>query len=159
VLRRKDIIDDRKRIVLNLAFPRNVDPRLRSCREIRLYDLDDLAKSVGPTPLDQELIASERLIEAEAERFNRWLVATRLTPTLAGIYRWAEEVREEEVDLALRRLSELSAKEKKVVEVMSRRLVSKLMAPHAAFAKQSGGELEQPERLKLLQSIFGEEGD
>jgi len=159
VLRRDDVPDDRRRIILDLAFPRNVDPRLKSCKVVRLYDLDDLAKSVGPSPHDGDLAESERLIQTEAERFNRWLVATRLTPTLAGIYKWAEGIREEEVELALRRLSELSPKERKVVEVMSRRLVSKLMAPHAAFAKQRGNVLDQPERLRLLQSIFGEEGD
>ena len=156
VLKKNDVADDRKRIILDLAFPRNVDPRLKSCNLVRLYDLDDLAGAVGPIPHDQGLEASERLIQAEAERFNRWLVATRLTPTLAGIYRWAEVVREDEVGLALRRLSGLSEKERKVVEVMSRRLVSKLMAPHAAFAKQGGDELNQPERLRLLKSIFGE---
>ena len=155
VLRRKDVPDDRKRIILDLAFPRNVDPSLKSSRLVRLYDLDDLARAVGPTRTGPELEASEALIEAEAERFNRWLVATRLTPTLAGIYRWAEAIREDEVVLALRKLTDLSDKEKRVVEVMSRRLVSKLMAPHATFAKQKGSALEQPERLRLLNSIFG----
>ena len=156
VLKKNDVPDDRKKIILDLAFPRNVDPRLKSCNLVRLYDLDDLAEAVGPIPRVKELEASERLIEEEAIRFSRWLVATRLTPTLAGIYRWAEAVREEEAELALRRLSGLSDKERKVVEVMSRRLVSKLMAPHAVFAKQGGDALEQPERLRLLKSIFGE---
>jgi glutamyl-tRNA reductase len=156
-IRAKDVPDDRRRIVLDLAFPRNVDPRLKSCRFVKLYDLDDLAKAVGHSPKVGPLAATEDLIAMEAEKYNRWLVATRLTPTLAGIYRWAEAIREDEVDLALRRLSGLSEKERKVVEVMSRRLVSKLMAPHASFAKQRGTELEQPERLRLLKSIFGDD--
>jgi len=157
-LRKRDVPDERRRIVLDLAFPRNVDPRLRSCSQVKLFDLDDLAAAVGPLPRDSGLERSERLVAAEAERFNRWLVATRLTPTLGAIYKWADDVREEELQLALRRLSGISGKERKVVEVMSRRLVSKLMAPHAAFAKQEGEELDQPERLKLLSSIFGERG-
>jgi glutamyl-tRNA reductase len=157
LLHRRDVPDDRKRIILDLAFPRNVDPGLKSSGLVKLYDLDDIAKAVGPLLADPELEASERLVAAEAERFNGWLVATRFTPTLAGIYRWAETIREDEVGLAIRRLPGLSEKERRVLEVMSRRLVSKLMAPHAAFAKQKGGEMEQPERLRLLESIFGED--
>jgi glutamyl-tRNA reductase len=86
-------------------------------------------------------------------------MASRLTPTLPGIYRWAEDIREEEMQLALRRLPRLSEKDRRVVEAMSRRLVSKLLAPHAAFAKQQGGGLSQADRLRLLGSVFGGEGE
>jgi glutamyl-tRNA reductase len=155
VLKKGDLPDDRKRVILDLAFPRNIDPSIKSSDLIRLYDLDDLAVQARSLPKSEKLAASEKLIAAEAERFNRWLMASRLTPTLAGIYRWAEDIRDEETQLALRRLSWLSERDRRVVEAMSRRLVSKLLAPHAAFAKQQGGGLSQADRLRLLESVFG----
>jgi len=157
VLKKGDLPDDRKRVLLDLAFPRNIDPSIKSSDLIRLYDLDDLAVKARSLPKSEKLAAGEKLLAAEAERFNRWLMASRLTPTLPGIYRWAEDIREEETRLALRRLSRLSERDRRVVEAMSRRLVSKLLAPHAAFAKQQGGGLSQADRLRLLESVFGGE--
>ena len=157
VLKKGDLPDDRKRVILDLAFPRNIDPSIKSSDLIRLYDLDDLAVQARSLPRSEKLAAGEKLLAAEAERFNRWLMASRLTATLPGIYRWAEDIREEETQLALRRLSQLSERDRRVVEAMSRRLVSKLLAPHAAFAKQKGGGLSQADRLRLLESVFGGE--
>jgi len=158
VLKKGDLPDDRRRVLLDLAFPRNIDPAIKSSDLIRLYDLDDLAVQARSLPKSEKLAAGEKLLAAEAERFNRWLMASRLTPTLPGIYRWAEDIREEEMQLALRKLPRLSEKDRRVVEAMSRRLVSKLLAPHAAFAKQQGGGLSQADRLRLLGSVFGGEG-
>jgi glutamyl-tRNA reductase len=155
VLKKGDIPEDRKMVILDLAFPRNIDPSMRSSDLIRLFDLDDLAAQARSLPKSERLAAGERLLAAEAERFNRWLIASRLTPTIPGIYRWAEEIRDEETQLALRRLSQLSERDRRVVEAMSRRLVSKLLAPHAAFAKEQGGGLSQADRLRLLESVFG----
>ncbi len=157
VLKKGDIPDDREKVLLDLAFPRNIDPSMKSCEFLRLYDLDDLAAHSRSLPKSKNIVEIERYIRAEAERFDRWLIASRLTPMLGGIYRWAENIREEETNLALRRLSQLSGRDRRIVEAMSRRLVSKLMAPHAAFAKQQGGGLSQKDRLRLLESVFGKE--
>jgi glutamyl-tRNA reductase len=159
VLKEGDLPNDRKRVLLDLAFPRNIDPAIRKSSGLtRLYDLDDLAAQARSLPKSEKLAAGEKLLAAEAERFNRWLTASRLTPTLPGIYRWAEDIREGETQLALRRLPRLSERDRRVVEAMSRRLVSKLLAPHTAFAKQQGGGLSQADRLRLLGSVFaGEE--
>jgi len=155
VLKRGDLPDARKKVVLDLGFPRNVDPALKSSRLIHLFDLDDLAAHAR-LPNGATRSSAERLAKAEAERFYRWLTATRLNPMLANIYRWAESIREDETGLALRRLPRLSGKDRRVLEAMSRRLVSKLMAPHAAFVKRQE-EVGQTERLRLLESIFGRE--
>jgi glutamyl-tRNA reductase len=157
VLKKGDVPDDKKRVLLDLAFPRNIDPSMKSSDFLRLYDLDDIAGHAKSHPKSKNFLVTEKFITSEAERFNRWLIASRLTPMLAGIYRWAENIREAETELALRRLSQLSERDRRVVEVMSRRLVSKLMAPHAAFAKQQGGGLSQRDRLQLLESVFGKE--
>ena len=76
---------------------------------------------------------------------------------MANIYRWAEDIRSSETQVALRKLSDPSEKERSVVEAMSKSLVSKLIAPHASFVKQPSGEITQAEKLRLLESVFGPE--
>ncbi len=157
VINKGDLLDKRKLVVLDLAFPRNIDPAFKTSRFIELYDLDDLAIHARSMPQNAASTASEKLIHDEAEKFTRRLVASRLSPTLANIYRWAENTRSSETRVALRKLPNLSESEKKVVEAMSRSLVSKLLAPHTAFVKQPGDEITQVEKLRLLESVFGPE--
>jgi len=157
VLTRRNVSGNGRKVILDLGFPRNVDPALRDSKFIRLYDLDDVASWTG-SEKRKGLELAERLVEEEARRFNAWLTATRLTPTLATIYKWAEGIRKEEAALALRRLDSLTPRQRTIVEAMTKRLTGKLMAPHATFVKGRGIGDDQAERLRLLESIFQEGG-
>jgi glutamyl-tRNA reductase len=157
VIKNGDLQVERKIVLLDLAFPRNIDPAIKTSSFIELYDLDDLAIDARSIPQKTTFAASERMISDEAERFARRLVASRLSPTLGNIYRWAEDIRSSETRIALGKLPNLSEREGKVVEAMSRSLVGKLLAPHATFLKQSGGEIAQVAKLRLLESVFGPE--
>lgn len=153
VLSTKDVPDTGRRVVLDLGFPRNVDPAVKSLPSVELLDLDDVASMAGRSN-DGLRLALQKAVDAEAVRFNAWLTATKLNPALATIYKWAEEVRANEASSALRRLPKLSERERRVVEVMSRRIVSRLMAPHAEFVKGDSSPEAQQKKLRLLEEIF-----
>jgi glutamyl-tRNA reductase len=159
LLKKGDLSEGRRRVILDLAFPRNIDPAL-SGASTEVYNLDDLARifaprSESPAP---EARRAEQLVLEEAERFSRWLLASKQSSSLAEIYRWAESLRYEETDAVLRRLPGLSAREREVVQAMSKRLVSKLMARPTRFAKSSSPELPQDQRLDIVQRVFEQEG-
>ncbi|MGD0637426.1 MAG: glutamyl-tRNA reductase [Nitrososphaerales archaeon] len=154
VIKRGDLPDERKLVLLDLAFPRNIDPALKNSGAIELYDLDDLAVRAKSVPRAPAFAAGEKMVREEAERFTSRIVASRLSPILAIIYRWAEDIRSSEADVALRMLPNLSESERKVLEAMSKSIVGKLLAPHTAFAKQPGGEISQAERLRMLETLF-----
>ena len=152
-----DLPRDRRMVVLDLGFPRNVDPSIKRSDLTKLYDLDAIAEWAlrGGRRGNGR---AESLAEEEARRFVAWLTASRLTPTLANIYRWGEKIREEETLAALRKLPDLSERERGIVESLSRRITGKLLSPHAAFVKEVGSEGDQRERLLLLETIFGGDG-
>lgn len=158
VLKRGDL-DGRKRVVLDLAFPRNVDPALNS-GATEVYNLEDLAKLLtNPSPAGPEAARAEEMVAAEAEEFSRWLLASRQSSAVSLVYRWAEETRKREAEAALRRLPNLSPRERKVVEAMAKRLVSKILAPPTSFAKRSSPDLPQEQRLELVRRIFDQGED
>ncbi len=161
VIRQGELADDMPRVLLDLAFPRNMDPRLKNFRSIELYNLDDLAADADARSRHAATFTKQarRMIDEEAARFGRWLTASRLSPTIASLYRWAEDARNSEFNFALRRLADVSPRQRKVVEAMSRRLVSKILAPAATFAKESSENLSQTERLRILSEIFANRGD
>lgn len=159
VLKKGDLDKKKRRVILDLAFPRNVDPELNS-GTVEVYNLEDLAKVFASRSglLLPEARRAEELVSAEAESFSRWLLASRQSSALSRVYLWAEGTRREETDAALRRMPRLSERERKVVEAMSKRLVSKLLAPPTSFVKSSSPELPQDQRLDIVQQIF-EQGE
>lgn len=157
-LKKGDLPDRSPTVLLDLAFPRNIDPEFRNCRFIRLFDLDDLAAYAGSVPRTGDTSTQEMEVHEEAERFSQHLVASRLSPTLSEIYRWAEDLRKQEIDQALRMMPDLPEDDRRVIEAMSRSLVGKLLAPEADFAKREDGT-SQADKLKLLQSVFNPGAD
>ena len=156
---KKGDLDEKGRVILDLAFPRNIDPELNG-GQTEVYNLEDLAKVFAALPrsVGPEARRAEELVFAEAEGFSRWLLASRQSSALSQVYRWAESTRRDETAAALRRLPGLSERERKVVEAMSKRLVSKLLAPPTGFVKSSSEELPQDQRLDLVQRIFEQGG-
>jgi glutamyl-tRNA reductase len=74
-------------LVLDLAMPRDFDPRARSVDGVRLYDLDDLREVVGATAIRRRsaIQAAEDIASEEANRFGRWLSALGAVPTIKDL--------------------------------------------------------------------------
>ena len=152
----EDVADSKKKkVIVDLAFPRNVDPSVRSNPGVELLDLDDIARYASRLRF-RGISRAERLVEQEASRFEIRLKASRLSPELPGLFRWADAMRSKETDAALRRLGRLSPRDRRIVEALGRRITSKMLAKPAAFVKSSSQDLPQEERMRLLRAVFME---
>lgn len=157
IVKGEHVGEDSQLIMLDLAFPRNIDPAIKNSRLVQLYDLNDLTEySKQSSEVPSFEVDAEMMIEKETEHFIQWLTASKLSPTLSSIYQWAEEMRVYETENTLRKLPSISANERWIVEAMGKRLVSRLLAGPASFAKQSDGRLTQEERLRLLDELYSQ---
>ncbi len=154
LLSKEDLAGRRRRIVVDLGMPRNVSPAARSLPNVRLIDLDDLAKMARPSKNSEGTRDAEAAVAREASEFYAWLVQTRLSSTLSQLFAWANGLREEEFRRAMRKLGQTSARDRRVIEAMGRRIVSKMMARPAGFARRKYGGLTEEEKLELLRSVF-----
>lgn len=156
LLRVRDLSADRTRVVLDLAFPRNIDPRLRELGSTYLYDLDDLASEAAnqSSRFLHERDEAEEEVLKEAGDFKRWLLASRLSGHLSSLYRWSEGVRRTELEAAVNRLPDLTERERRIVTALSKRLVSKILSKPTQFVKASDDDISQPERLRLVEKVF-----
>src|SRR5688572_4603996 len=101
---------DRPLCILDIALPRDVEPAVRKLRNVFLYDLDDLRAVVAAT-LDRrqdELPSAESLLSEEVERYWTWLAGLASVPVLTTLRGSMEQVREQELANALKRLPHLS---------------------------------------------------
>src|SRR5690606_29180391 len=81
-------------LLIDLAVPRDVDPACRELPGVSLADMDDLQGIVerNADGRQAEVGKAEKILRAELERFERWLGAQRVTPTIKALRARADEI-------------------------------------------------------------------
>ncbi|MGE5326123.1 MAG: glutamyl-tRNA reductase, partial [Deltaproteobacteria bacterium] len=89
----------RKQVVMDLALPRDVDPRVRQIEGILLYDLDDLERSVKPPAGAHETAAdAEKVILDEVQEFRKELAAQDTRTEISAIQHRLDEICRQELE-------------------------------------------------------------
>jgi glutamyl-tRNA reductase len=74
IVHRHEIPQDKKMLIFDLAFPRDVDEHVRAMATVKLFDLEDMEKfaSRSLTHRNNEVNKVERIIEEEIAEYYRW---------------------------------------------------------------------------------------
>ena len=146
---------------IDLAVPRNVDPRCAELDNVYAYDVDDLQKVVHATREARagEALRGEAIVEAEVMAFFAEREARAALPVLAALRRHAEEIALAEAERTLAHVAgKLDEKGRKSVEAMARAIVNKLLhGPTARLkAAASNGDTTLP---GAAAELFGIDND
>lgn len=120
---------DRPLCVIDIAFPRDVEPAVREMENVFLYDLDDLRAVVAANieRRREELPSAENVIAEEVERYWQWLAGLHAVPVVTELRASAEQMRAKEVAQLLRRMPNLAASDREAIEQLSRALMNKFL--------------------------------
>jgi glutamyl-tRNA reductase len=116
-------------VLIDLAVPRDIEPSVRDCPGIALYDMDDLQRAVARNMDVREAEAAEALVlvREEVARFQDWMASLEVVPTISALRRRADEVVEQVLRENESRWETLSPADRERVEVMARAVVSRLL--------------------------------
>lgn len=120
---------DRPLCVLDIALPRDVHPAVGDLDNVFLYDIDDL-QAVIAASIENRLSnvpSAEQLISAETERYWDWVASLTAVPVVTAFRARMEEVRDREVQEALKRLAHLSPEDRAAVERLSHAMMNKFL--------------------------------
>jgi glutamyl-tRNA reductase len=119
----------RRRIFVDIAVPRDVEPDVRELPGCELYDLDALQQRLAGNleARRQEVPAVEAIVEQEVERFDAWQRRQAVHPLLVEMRARGEAIRQREVARALRRLGAASPQVAALLDDFSKSLVNKLL--------------------------------
>lgn len=107
--------------LIDLAVPRDVDPRVEQLDNVFCYNIDDLSQVVAASRSARaaEARAAEGIIREEVTRFERWLAAERVTPVLVAFRRRIQQLLDLELDRTLAgRLRHLDERDRAQLRVM-----------------------------------------
>jgi glutamyl-tRNA reductase len=118
--------DGRSRVLVDLGVPRNIDPDVRALPNVRLIDLEELHRSIGPLPALEEV--DERL-EVMAHTCAAGLRRALVEPWIDARLRTIERLRQSELASARQFLGDLTPGQEVAIERLTRRLIARLLVP------------------------------
>jgi glutamyl-tRNA reductase len=136
-------------VLLDLAVPRDVEPRARGLRKLVLRDIDEIHQ-VAAEHLDErrrELPRAWAIVRSEAERFQAWRASLEAEPVIAELRRRAEEIRAYEVRRANAGSSTCGDTELAWLDGITRSLVNRLL--HEPTARIRGAAATSSGRAQI----------
>jgi glutamyl-tRNA reductase len=132
---------NRQLVLLDLAVPRDVDPRAAAVEGCRIHDVDDLEPAVrrGQSVQSVELVRARAIVAEEVEAFREHRRALEVAPAIASLHRRAEEIRAGELARANGRLASLSPEQREAVDVLTGQIVRKLLHTPSVRLKEADG--------------------
>ena len=115
---------------IDLAVPRDVDPRVETLDGEFLYNIDDLSKVVSDTlsTRSREAASAEAIVGREAEGYDRWADAEQATPTIVQLRTRLTAALEEELSRSFRgRLKHLTPEDRSALMKMAESAVNRLL--------------------------------
>ncbi len=115
--------------LIDIAVPRDVDPRVGDMDNVFLYDVDDLEKVAqeNMSARRREADKAESIVALEVAAFEKWRRTNDLTPTIVGLRNRVRGVLWAELERTLPRLEGLSEAERRSLEKMIDAMTNKLL--------------------------------
>lgn len=144
----------RPMVLIDLAVPRDVEPEIKSLRDVYLYSVDDLGEVVqaGQESRLQAVSAAESIIDQGVSEFYASLQRRTVVPIIQSLQDTTEQFKQIELEKARRRLGK-GDDPMEVLSTMAQALANKFMhAPIHALKTSPAEELE--DFKKIISSIY-----
>jgi glutamyl-tRNA reductase len=145
--------------LVDIAVPRDIDPRIADIPGAYVYDIDDLQQVVQGNRENREKESEQaRTLLAEEEKtFLLWLKSLESVPLIRGIQQQGESIRQDELLKAQRYLKDLSPEQQEAVERFSRSLMKRFLHPSLRSLKSLPEDMEGDLLMGAARKLFGVE--
>src|SRR5690606_28350391 len=142
--------------IIDIAIPRDVDPRVGGEPNVFLYNVDDLRQIVDDN-LERrraEIPRAEEIIANGVEGFWSWHSSLAVVPIVRGLGVHEESVRRAEVERVLRRLAHLPTEDREAIDAMPRSLLNKLLHAPTVRLREAAGNGRGTSILDAVRYLF-----
>lgn len=143
--------------LVDLSVPRDIDPACREIPGVTVSNVDDIQTIVqrNTSGRDAEARGAEPIIEAELERFERWLASLEVLPTVIALRRHADGIVERVLAENQHRWEALTNADRQRMEMMAYAVAGRMLHEPTMKLKESAGAEESYENVNALRSLFG----
>lgn len=145
-------------VIMDIAVPRDVDPKVRDIDNVFYHDIDSLKIIVEQNMKKRqgEIPKVQKIIMEELVSLFGWYNSLEITPTIKSLRDHFEEIRSDEVNKLKNKFSQ---EDYEKLEILTKRIVNKLLhQPTVELKKISESGSDNPEtaeRIEILRNLFG----
>jgi glutamyl-tRNA reductase len=141
---------------IDIAVPRDVEPRVNDLDNIYLYDIDDLKGviEVNMAQRQQEAVKAERIVEEEVIKFEKWLKTLAVVPTIVSLKEKAETIRQTEIKKSLSGLGNLSPSQMKSLENLTASITEKIINDPILVLKRKADRPTRDAYIDMMRKLF-----
>jgi len=147
--------NDRPLLLIDIAVPRDIDPRCGELDGVTLYDIDDLQEELAHnlSLRADEVPQAEAIIEKEIRRFARWLGQIDALPTVRALREHADAVVAQVLAENTGRWETASAGDRARTDAIARAVANRLLhEPTIRLRGLSGARRHST--LELVRELF-----
>ena len=141
---------------IDIAVPRDIDPRLNNLTNVYAYDIDDLQNVVDDNrkEREQQALVAEQIIAEEVEKLHSWFKNLSVVPAIRALRKSFYEIGNAELEKTLQKMGSLSPKQKEQVEQMIFTLINKILHKPSHNLRQFNSREDGHLYLESLIDLF-----
>ncbi|SOC36442.1 glutamyl-tRNA reductase [Ureibacillus acetophenoni] len=147
--------------MVDIAVPRDLDPKIGDLPNVFLYDIDDLQGIVEANLAEREKAAKEisEMITEEVIQFKDWITTLGVVPVISALRKKASNIQEETMNSIENKMPNLTDRERKILNKHTKSIINQLLKEPILQAKELANSKKANEQLQLFQQIFGIEDE
>jgi glutamyl-tRNA reductase len=144
-----------RRVLIDLAVPRDIDPAVADVEGVSLHTIDDLESVVSRTISLRhgEADRARAIVAAQSSAFRDWMAALEVVPAITSLRAHAERIRVAELERV--RPGDLSPGERDRLDALTQRIVNKLLHRPTVRLKELAAEDESGPYAEAVTELFG----
>jgi glutamyl-tRNA reductase len=152
---------ERPMVLLDLAVPRDVDPRAASVEGARVIDLVSLRERLAEhdTETAGDIARAHEIVQEEVRRYVVRRRGDELAPLITAIRRRGDEIVRGELGRFASRLDQLTPDERDAVEALARGISAKLLHDPIVALKERSEPGTDRSHARMLAELLGVDGD
>jgi glutamyl-tRNA reductase len=142
---------------IDIAVPRDIDPRVNEIDNVYIYDIDDLQGVVRRNLEERrhEALQAESIVARETERYLAWLRTQEVGPLIVELRNHLHGIGHQEIERFRGKLGVLDDRQTKALEDMTTSLINKILHHPIQAMKRAASSDSGEGRLDLVRRIFG----
>jgi glutamyl-tRNA reductase len=149
-------------LIVDIALPRDVEASVGDITNVFLYNIDDLQQVVDATVERRraQVPAAERIIGEATDDFWSWYRGLEVVPLIRELRAHAEDIRQREVEKALRGMQTLSEADAAAIDALTRQILAKVLHRPTVRLKEAASNGHEREVMRTMRYLLGiDEGD
>lgn len=141
---------------IDIAVPRDIDPKINRISNAYLYDIDDL-NNIVTSNMEQrqkETVKARRLIEEAVVKFLKWQESLKVVPSIKAINDKITAITQIECDKTLAGLKHLSDEDVEAIRRMAKAIASRTLHDPIRFLKNTGDHRDDSFYLNVARQLF-----